>query len=105
MSSLQFARILDPVCSCGNYVGKLQHQIEFALVEREKSLGRKSDDTDVAEIITDMGIKRICCRRTIIISPVLRLMKTEPEFTVYLDKETITENMNRLNVGNNSPNI
>ena len=102
MSSLTFARIIDPVCSCGNYVGQLQHEIEFRLIEK----GGETDDTDVAIILNDMGVKRMCCRRTIIISPVLRLVQAEPEFNIYFDTRTISKRLERLNVGNpDSPQI
>lgn len=81
MSVLQFARIIDPVCSCGNYVGRFQPDIEFELLRLGNYGGRKTDDEDLAKIMDEMGITRICCRKTIMVSPVLRLIKPPPLFT------------------------
>lgn len=79
-NSLQFCRILDPVCSCGEYVGRLQPYLEFEMIRRSEYGTEFTDDENLAAILDDMGIRRMCCRRTIIVSPVLRLIKTGPDF-------------------------
>lgn len=104
-SSLTFARIINPVCSCGNYVGRFQPAIELELVNRMLNGKSRTTDEDVAEIITDMGIRRICCRNTIIISPVLRLMETESQFKLYTDKQVISKKLDRITIGNPLPKI
>jgi DNA-directed RNA polymerase subunit N (RpoN/RPB10) len=101
---LQFARILNPVCSCGNYIGRFQHLIEFKLLEMQQKLliseGRKTDDRDVAKILDEMDIKRMCCRREVIVSPVLRLLKVGETFNIYQDKTVLSEPFDRLIVRN-----
>lgn len=104
--SLQFARIVLPVCSCGNYVGRFQHEIEFELVRRQiDNPGLKTDDRDVSEILNDLGIMRMCCRGAIIMSPVLRLMKVGPEFNIYSESRPINKTMKRYRIGQPNPQI
>jgi hypothetical protein len=46
----------------------------------------------------------MCCRRTILLSPVCRLLKTEAPFNIYsADRETISLPIERLIIGN--PNL
>lgn len=100
MSSLNFARIINPVCSCGNYIGRYQPEIEFRLIRDFLDSDKVTDDEDVSRIITDLGIKRMCCRNTILISPILRLVETEPELTIYLDRRNINDRIDRISIGN-----
>lgn len=102
MSSLVFARIINPVCSCGNYVGRFQPEIEFRLID----MGGNTDDVELVKIMNDMKIKKMCCRSTILISPVLRLLQTRADLNIYKDHDTVEMNMERLTVGNpDSPQI
>lgn len=108
MATLQPARIYDTVCSCGEYVGRFQPDIEFALIEKGNygETGLITDDTDIAEILTDMGVLRSCCRRTIMISSVSRLLKTGSPFNIYFDQRVLSLPGERLIIGNpNTPRI
>lgn len=102
MASLAFGRIYDAVCSCGEYVGRFQPDIEFALIEKVNfGLDNiKTDDTDLAEILTEMGIMRSCCRRTIMISSISRLLKTGAPFNIYFDQRVLSLPGVRLSIGN-----
>lgn len=102
MNSITFSKILDPVCSCGYYVGKYQHEIDFALIRLGKE---KTDDTDVSKILDGLKIKRMCCRKTFIVSPVLRLLKAGPQFNIYLDNSSMSEKMEHLRINNLNPKI
>lgn len=105
-TSLTFSRIINPTCSCGNYVGRHQPAIELDLVRKHIDNPKvQTNDIDVAEIITKMGIYRMCCRNTIIVSPILRLMTTDDQFKIYFDEREISQRMNRIIVGNNNPEI
>jgi DNA-directed RNA polymerase subunit N (RpoN/RPB10) len=104
-SALTFARIINPVCSCGNYVGRYQPDIELQLVELQIKDSRATNDIDVSKIITDMGITRMCCRNTIMISPILRMMTVEPSFNIYGNNSTISQTLDRVIIGREIPNI
>lgn len=102
MSSLEFIRNIDPVCSCGEYVGRYQPDIEARLLERNGfgSMNVETDDVDVSDILNDMRIFRSCCRKTILLSPVSRLLKTGDPFNIYFDKGKISLPLNRLIIKN-----
>lgn len=105
-SSLTFCRIINPVCSCGNYVGRMQPYIELELLRRRLEVGSDTNattDEDIADILNKKGITRICCRNTVIISPVLRIMSVPDQFNMYLDNNIVIKNrMERLVIGNPS---
>lgn len=71
-------RIIDPVCSCGREIGSLQHIIEFRMVEKSNYGDIHTDDTTLSEILDELDITRVCCRKTIILSPVCRLIQVGP---------------------------
>lgn len=104
-TSLTFSRILNPVCSCGNRVGRLQREIEMKLFQIRQEESRETDDSDLSNILTDMGITKMCCRSTIIISPILPIMSTTPQFNIYQDTRTISIPMERITIGNPNPDI
>ena len=81
-NTIYFSRILNPVCSCGNYIGKIQHEIEFQMVLSKEEV---KDDALVCKIMNKMNIMRMCCRRTVICSPVFQVIKTSPPFQVHRD--------------------
>lgn len=102
MASLQFARIVNVVDTCGEYIGRFQPEIEFALIERMGFglLDVRTDDIEVAEILTEMGIKRSCCRRAVLLSAVSRLLKTEAPFNIYFDQRVLSLSGERLRIKN-----
>lgn len=103
MASIQFSRNIDPVCSCGNYIGRIQPAIEFSLLKKinyNTDFSGDVDDKDVAAILDDMGIRKMCCRRTVIISPVVRLLQTSSPFNIYLDQKVLSLEAPRLLIGN-----
>lgn len=103
-SSLTFCRIINPVCSCGNYVGRMQPYIELELLKRRIETNVDTTDEDISDILNKKGITRICCRNTVIISPVLRLMSIPDQFNMYLDNNIVIKNrMERLIIGNPDP--
>lgn len=104
-SSLTFARIINPVCSCGNYVGRLQPELELELVKKSVSAGAGAltTDEDISDFLNKKGITRICCRNTVIISPVLRLMSVPDQFQIHTDNNSIIKKrMQRIVIGNPS---
>ena len=101
--SMNFARIFPPVCSCGNYVGKLQYQIEIKLAEKQIEQNIKTNDEDIVKILDDLKITRICCRNSILISPIQRIVSTKNHMNVYLDNKIISERLNRIEVKNEDP--
>jgi DNA-directed RNA polymerase subunit N (RpoN/RPB10) len=109
-SSLTFARIINPVCSCGNYVGRLQPELELELVKKSVSVstssGMVTTDEDISDFLNKKGITRICCRNTVIISPVLRLMSVPDQFQIHTDNNSIIKKrMQRIVIGNPDPKI
>lgn len=104
-SSLTFARIINPICSCGNYVGRLQPELEMELVKKSVSAGGKvTTDEDISDFLNKKGITRICCRNTVIISPVLRLMSVPDQFQIHTDNNSIIKKrMHRIVIGNPDP--
>lgn len=108
MASLTFARIIDPVCSCGEYISRYQPEIEARLIEKNNfgTLNITTDDTDIVQILDNMKIFRMCCRKTILLSPVCRLLKTKAPFNIYsADKGNISLSIERLIIGNPNPKI
>lgn len=91
-NTLQFVRIIDPVCSCGNEIGKLQHELEFEMVKRSNYGEKYVDDTTLSDIITEKNIKRVCCRTRILLSPIGMNLQSGPTLIVYDTKrnDTIT---------------
>lgn len=99
-TSIQPVRIIDPVCSCGNEIGYLQHDIEFKMILKSDYGKKITSDIDLSDILNDIGIFRMCCRKTIILSPILRLLKSGPTLKVYNFKsnEYITGFSSKLKV-------
>lgn len=82
-NTIQPAGIVDPVCSCGNEVGQLQQEIEFDLI-KESNYGRiGTDGTTLSKILDKRGIMRMCCRKTLMIYPIDRLLQSGPTLKVF----------------------
>lgn len=97
--NLQFARITNPVCSCGEYVGRWQSDIEFKLIKISQTKNRPTDDRDISNILNEMKVTKMCCRREIIVSPVLRLLKIGNTFNVGVGSDFVSSTFDRLIIG------
>lgn len=100
---MNFSRNINPVSSCGDYVGRYQYKIETELVKRILDGAEKSDDTVLSEILNEMGILDMCRRNTIMISPIISLRKTENHMNIILDNKVISMRIDRVGVGIPNP--
>ena len=76
------------------------------LIINSNSSSTDTTDEDISDILNKKGITRICCRSTMIISPVLRLMSVPDQFNIYNDNNTvIKKRIERLVIGNPEPKL
>ena len=73
------------------------------MFEISREQRRDVTDEDLSDILNEMDIRRMCCRRTIIISPILPIMTTGPQFNIYKDTRVISMEMERITIGNKDP--
>lgn len=99
-NTVQFSRVIDPVCSCGNEIGRFQHEFEFEMLERSNYGEFEVDDTTLSDILTERGITRVCCRTRILLSPIGMNLQSGPTLIVYDTKrnDTITSTPVRFKV-------
>lgn len=70
-NGLYFANIYPLLCSCGFNISVLQKEIE----ERKK-------EKETYQVLNDMGIIKMCCRKTILTSPVFFLVSADRGATI-----------------------
>lgn len=56
---IQFVKVVAPLCSCGNEIGKIQHKFESHLLETKS----------IASTLNHLGLTKMCCRRSFLIPP------------------------------------
>lgn len=92
---IRFVRITNNVCSCGREIGKLQPEIEFTLLQERGTFD--ADDTIISDLLTKMGILRLCCRISILTSPVYQINSNNVGvFKYFREKGTISEDLDEL---------
>lgn len=82
MATLQFAKIVNRVCSCGRELGILQYPIEVELRSHPDQTPETTGER-LAEILTRRGIMMMCCRRTFMTAPVLMLVTADSDIFSY----------------------
>lgn len=92
---LRFVRIINSLCSCGRELGKLQPEFEFrALQDLGDFVG---DDIYISKLLDEFGIMKICCRKTILGSPVYHVVSADVGvFKFHREKGDIEENIEEL---------
>lgn len=95
---IQFAPIIGTVCSCGREIGLLQVEIEFRL---QKAIpGFKADSRDTSEVLNELGIYKMCCRRTVLAFPVYQVVSADiAVFRYHRERGDITEDRDELIIG------
>lgn len=92
---IRHVRITNNLCSCGREIGKLQCEIEFTLLQERGTFD--ADDTVISELLTKMGILKLCCRISILTSPVYQINSNNVGvFKYYREKGTISEDLDEL---------
>jgi len=82
-----FKKIFPRLCSCGNELGVLQSTFE-------------NSDKNVTEMLNELKIYKICCRKTIICSPVSII--TSSDLETYRDEINIR---NKFKTSDADPNL